>query len=172
MKKRKLTRAVSGQAMQIGLNDWNTVCETVERINGTDANTDLSQRNRFPGSGAVTVRNNLFHPVPAFGVLVAEKTLHENRFPDQQLRFALNAGIEITGKQPTGSDEEILCVVQGTIPSRHLGQGIVFGPTCVRVDVKKRSHLYAKQIKGTIDHLESAESGPVRLIVPALRPGL
>ncbi len=172
MTKRKLTRAVSGQAMRLGLNDWNTVCDTVERVNAVDENTGLLSQNILSTSGEITVRNSLCQTVPSFGVLIAEKALHETMLQDEQLRFALNAGIEIVGKQPSGSPDDILCIVQETAPHRKLVRGIVFGPTCVRVDVTKRTHLYAKVLPGVIDHLQSSDSGPVRLIVPAVRPGV
>lgn len=169
---RKLTRAESGREMQIGRNDWNTVCETVERVNAADGASvteDTAAPNRL---GQVVVRHRLSETVPAFGVLAADRALYPDRSLDRQIRFAFNAGIEITGKHPTGASGELPCIVQETLPPRTLGDGIVFGPTCVRVNVTNRTHTCARTVPGNSDHLESADSGPVRLLVPAPRLGL
>ena len=172
---KRFTEVQPGQEMAISAADWNRLNRAADQWLDDDSGTAGESNRILLPAGQVNIFNNGDLPVPAFGVLRVAGSLYpypgETFSFNEQLRNAYYPGIEVFGGAPRDEENEILCVVLKEQASGKIGRGVVFGPVCVRVDVKDTGHRFAKPVDGCVDTLVSAGAGPVRLMVPALETG-
>ncbi len=118
------------------------------------------------------VMNDQQEAVPAFGVLAVTETLYDQQGLSNQAAMGLSEWVRVKSGAPTGEENEILCVVQRAAQPTHLQPAIVMGPTLAWVYVNDTGHCYAKAIPDNVQMLDSAESGPVRLMCSVTKTGL
>ena len=161
-----------GQEIRIRADEWNQIRRAAnDWLDGDGADSFMESRKNVAPIGQVNMFNNANRSAPAFGVLKVSGAMYKKPSTGEQLRNAHWPGIEVFGTAPQDEEDEILCVVTKTIQTNKIGRGVVFGPVCVWCDVKDTGHCYAKPVKDCVETLISAETGPVRLMVPVSETG-
>ena len=163
--------ARKGETARIKANEWNAVREAAVKVlnGGNGAGSPLQgARPRH----AVQVKNDQPRSVPAFGVLSVTGPVHVSEsLYGQESQFLAN-GIHVKAGSPTASETEILCILQRAAQPAHFQPAVLFGPTPAWVFVHDTGHCYAKAVPDNVQMLESAETGPVRLMHNATKTGL
>lgn len=143
-------------------NSWNRTAETVQNGDSTDSG-DLPRK--LPSNPMlVTVRNNTGSPVGLYGILAIGKPLNEWEEIDESRIEALNHWLRLEGNYPTGSATETVCITLHPVDKDSTTTAIVVGPACCVVDIKDRSHQFAKPIDGNAEKMVSTESGNIKII--------
>ncbi|HBT78534.1 MAG TPA: hypothetical protein DEB39_16800, partial [Planctomycetaceae bacterium] len=152
--------------------EWNDVRQT--SVDFRFGNPNPSDPSSIGGAAnpVVKVRNDQPDDVPAYGVLAVTGPLHESDSLYAQMAHAADRWIDVLGGPPTGDVDEILCIPQHFARAATSTSCIVMGPTPAWVYVNDTSHLYARAIPENVQMLESAESGPVRLMYAPSKTGL
>ena len=142
--------------------EWNMIRKMLSEWSGdSGARASFSTTNAGDGLATVRIKNESEENVPAFGILEIAGPLFEHD-ENEARRAALNQGVVVKGFAPTGAKPIAICLK--SVPRGGIGKAIVLGATPCKIDVKSESHQFAMPVKDETEHLESAESGDIRIL--------
>ncbi|MDR1142392.1 MAG: hypothetical protein LBL62_11920 [Planctomycetaceae bacterium] len=162
------TQVKKGEKIKISAEEWNGIRK---HVFDSDIPSSAPNHSRFPYR-YVKVFNDQPEEVPAFGVLAVTEAMEEIEDLYQQSAEAMSNWILVKGGTPTGDENETLCIVQRPTEPTWIQPCVIMGATPAWIYVNDITHLYAKAIPDTVQMLESAESGQVRLVHPATHEGV
>jgi len=83
--------------------------------------------------------------------------------PDDNEREFLR-GPALRGVKPSDENYKLVAVLQGPVAKDGIVDGLLVGVSQCRLDVKDENHFFAGAVIDDCSHLESAASGPVRIL--------
>lgn len=147
-----------GEPVRVAAQAWNKIIDQVVTKPRFDGNTSASPQTNF----RVRVRNNTSTGIPRWGVLQISNILEAPTGVGGQ--FEQWPGV-IGGTPASGPEGGVsYAVAVEPIPAGRIGQGAIDGVVQSRVLVLNTGHQYAKPKAGEVDYLETADSGPFRII--------
>jgi hypothetical protein len=124
----------------------------------------------FTPASVVSIENTTGSTLPSLAVLTSSGAAVDPDTDDaselaSRRRPVLSASAPVTDTDP-------VLITFDSIPNGGIGRACIAGATVARVDVTDITHRYARPVVGSIFQLESAESGPVRLLTPPAETGV
>lgn len=162
-----MQKVLPGQRLSIPSRTYNAFVEAAE-AHQRQAHHQVGRTGALASSGtSVTVRNTTGADQDLFAVLELDQILIA---PADNLReFQFRHGF--TAKKPAAGAKKLAILLE-PILSNSMGKALLAGVTPVRLDVKDVGHAHAVAVSNQTAHLETAGSGPVRILYKESGTGL
>jgi hypothetical protein len=147
-----------GEPVRVASQAWNKIIDQVVTKPRFDGNTSAPPQTNF----RVRVRNNTSTGIPRWGVLQVSNILEAPTGVGSQFEQWPGVIGSTPASGPEGGVSYVVAV--DPIPAGSIGQGAIDGVVQSRVLVLSTGHQYAKPKAGEVDYLETADSGPFRII--------
>lgn len=162
-----MSAAIKGSKLNISARDWNQVREAASNVRVDAVSQRVPDLPKPEAAGSVVLVRNT-HPtttIPRFGVIgLGDPAIVPADTTEIDRLYVRRGRVLLDGTVPAaGTHETKLAIAQAPIAAGAIGEAIRGGVTPAILDVTNASHEYAA-IDGGVAKLQSAETGPIRIL--------